>query len=899
MSITVIPLKINLLTNFQEEKITFEKNLLSSSEKDVNDSLKDTDLNKYPFICLEYEYPATIFSSKRYYEVIEILFDENSLISHLSSLNPIKLNTESRADIMYKNTAINNNVLHTLRAIFPTSFPVIDDIYTSLDHIGRYKTYSYISDLTSNISHTANRIKNSYTINDGNVFSYLTNNGNDYTFTKLFFVNDILNHPIYSKILKSYNKYYNYISGQDDSYSFFDKERKNYYNSIDSINKKIDKLLQNIVLKIFKVIEDDADLLNRFDKSPLSKPIQQNIIYIFFIKHALLRIKTGRNIDFFKKLMENFFNSTLNKNNVKAPLLKLLEDYKGEIYYESSNEDFNNNYNMKADDDIDTVLGKFKLLIMEPEIDEKAKITQVTSGKKKYTIDEIYDTTISDKVNELKQQLRNSRILLSHIYRVSLYTNPSNRNTNENRQENRTNSSRKRTRQDGGNDAVPRRVNTKITADSIPYLKNDFLDELNSIFSRNKNDSEFIILFKNSFRYINKLESINVPSNELTKHFQERGIKERIDSRLTEKWNEYKNRFTEGNRITTNKFLQELLVKENISGLLPDKLKKICNKISDIFPRIKNKYISINNKLSRVDNDCDDVVGKCLDTGVSIIREFSENSTNEYAEIYIICDFINDKINDKNIKNIKCGYYDKQLGYLINNVVYKDTYSDSNYWNLIYNRNKISLNQNSESDNDGVTNENSDSFPENTNNRPIAQNNAMNSPDTNQLLTRAKTKFNNFISQSDIINKKLEVYNNTAYNPINDYNLFDNIQKYYEPLLQIILKWSNNDYYKTKEKRQNLEISLVKVKSNLESAIKVKEKEADQKLNINLTQEQLKSFQAKINLYKLFLEVLNEIEDDISKPSINQNTTNGGKGNKTKKRKQRKNKSVKKKTPNK
>ena len=153
MSITVIPLKINLLTNFQEEKITFEKNLLSSSEKDVNDSLKDTDLNKYPYICLEYEYPATIFSSKRYYEVIEILFNENKLISHLSSLNPIKLISDSTADIKYKNAAISNNVLHTLRAIFPTSFPVIDDIYTSLNHIQRYKTYSY---LTSNISHTIN-----------------------------------------------------------------------------------------------------------------------------------------------------------------------------------------------------------------------------------------------------------------------------------------------------------------------------------------------------------------------------------------------------------------------------------------------------------------------------------------------------------------------------------------------------------------------------------------------------------------------------------------------------------------------------------------------------------------------------------------------------------------------
>ena len=41
----------------------------------------------------------------------------------------------------------------------------------------------------------------------------------------------------------------------------------------------------------------------------------------------------------------------------------MLQDYKGEIYYETSHDDFNNNYNITSGEDIDKVLGKFNVLI--------------------------------------------------------------------------------------------------------------------------------------------------------------------------------------------------------------------------------------------------------------------------------------------------------------------------------------------------------------------------------------------------------------------------------------------------------------------------------------------------------------------------------------------------------
>ena len=109
MSITVIPLKINLLTNFQDDKIIFEKSFLTRSNKEVNDALNDSVLNKYPFICLEYAYPSDMFSSKKYYEILEIIFNENRLISYLSSLKPEKLSSKN---VHITNSSITQNVLN-------------------------------------------------------------------------------------------------------------------------------------------------------------------------------------------------------------------------------------------------------------------------------------------------------------------------------------------------------------------------------------------------------------------------------------------------------------------------------------------------------------------------------------------------------------------------------------------------------------------------------------------------------------------------------------------------------------------------------------------------------------------------------------------------------------------
>ena len=148
----VIQLKINLLTNFQDKKITFEKDLLSSSDPEVNNSLNANNLHSYPYICLDHAYPDNIFNNLYYYETVEIIFNENRLVSHITSLGSVKLSE----NVSNKNYSINKNILLTLKALFPTSFPVIDDITHSIDRV--LKTITFQSRTPGESSSNSHRI---------------------------------------------------------------------------------------------------------------------------------------------------------------------------------------------------------------------------------------------------------------------------------------------------------------------------------------------------------------------------------------------------------------------------------------------------------------------------------------------------------------------------------------------------------------------------------------------------------------------------------------------------------------------------------------------------------------------------------------------------------------------
>jgi len=82
------------------------------------------------------------------------------------------------------------NIKTMLEILFPTKFPVINDIQTS---------YEYIQNQRSTRPFWFNPFLTHY-------FSYLTIGGKIYTVKKTVWLNDILNHPVYQKIFIEYRK---------------------------------------------------------------------------------------------------------------------------------------------------------------------------------------------------------------------------------------------------------------------------------------------------------------------------------------------------------------------------------------------------------------------------------------------------------------------------------------------------------------------------------------------------------------------------------------------------------------------------------------------------------------------------------------------------------------------
>ena len=93
------------------------------------------------------------------------------------------------------------NIKTMLEILLPTKFPVINDIQSS---------YEYIQNQFSTRPFWFNPFQTHY-------FSYLNINGKVYTVKKTVWLNDILNHPVYQKILIEYRKLKKWI--EENSYN--------------------------------------------------------------------------------------------------------------------------------------------------------------------------------------------------------------------------------------------------------------------------------------------------------------------------------------------------------------------------------------------------------------------------------------------------------------------------------------------------------------------------------------------------------------------------------------------------------------------------------------------------------------------------------------------------------
>ena len=191
MSLEIEELKIVLSTNITNKKmdqIIFKRSMIYHPE------LKEQQLglNEYPYFTFDVEYPESLLRLMIWPDRLNFFFNKNKFTEILNAV--AQENILSKEDVDYeskRNKMIKHNIMFTLEILFPTKFPVVNNLTTSYDYImGKYPV-----DLT---------IVNPFVPKH---YSYLKLENNIYTFEKVVWMNDVYNHPLYKRLLEAYHTF--------------------------------------------------------------------------------------------------------------------------------------------------------------------------------------------------------------------------------------------------------------------------------------------------------------------------------------------------------------------------------------------------------------------------------------------------------------------------------------------------------------------------------------------------------------------------------------------------------------------------------------------------------------------------------------------------------------------
>ena len=173
MNLNIQKLKITLLTNATTNKpIEFTKSILYHPE---HKSFPDID--KYPYITTKQLYPEKYLSELDYDKIVNIFFNKENF--------EVMLNEHKPSKTAYNEAYISNkNIMLMLELLFSTKYFIVNNFHQSLDIITN-------NDSNKSIIYNPFNTKN----------SYVKINGKPYTVTKVIWLNDIVNHPLYNDLI--------------------------------------------------------------------------------------------------------------------------------------------------------------------------------------------------------------------------------------------------------------------------------------------------------------------------------------------------------------------------------------------------------------------------------------------------------------------------------------------------------------------------------------------------------------------------------------------------------------------------------------------------------------------------------------------------------------------------
>jgi hypothetical protein len=290
-------IQIKFIPNFQDKEIDFNLDMLYN-ENTTNGKiveLNKSGLNKLPYFTYLIEYNNLSNLLTTYQERVDFFFNKENFKKTI--LKNGKIIKKSDDDNEKEINVAENNIMKMFELLFPTKFTVIKNYHTS---------YDYVFDNPS--------LKRMLiTPFEEKKFSYLKlSNGKIYTFTRLVWVNDLLNHPIYKEIFKKFNK-------------------ENPFNYPKIKNRKsINEILQNKKNEnnIKKTIEQINDLY--ILKKNVKNIDEENIKKLMNTSIEILKVKGKKQYQIY--VVADFIVGKvddLNVNNIYCPYIG---DYLGNMY---------------------------------------------------------------------------------------------------------------------------------------------------------------------------------------------------------------------------------------------------------------------------------------------------------------------------------------------------------------------------------------------------------------------------------------------------------------------------------------------------------------------------------------------------------------------------------------
>lgn len=305
MDFDIYELKIVLSTNIKSKKeLLLTSDLIYNTEEGFSIG---SELNKYPFFTSDVMYSRSRLVWLTYQERINFFFDQKKYKELLASY---KMPTPEKKD---RNSVVEHNIMVMLELILPTKFPAVKDLKES------YKIVLNKDGFTDHL-YEAGLIKQP--------FSYLKINGKVYTTKRVIWLNDILNHPVYEKLIDQYRKFSAWCKEEKENAEIIIKK------SISILSLDINNYIETIIKLINTYVSENPQKkyyltsASTIEKSRKISTTIKGLLVLYKIKILSDILNNNDNINL--ELKDAILNKQLDKllKNTDIEVNKLLSDVK-------------------------------------------------------------------------------------------------------------------------------------------------------------------------------------------------------------------------------------------------------------------------------------------------------------------------------------------------------------------------------------------------------------------------------------------------------------------------------------------------------------------------------------------------------------------------------------------